>query len=97
MHPSCRCAVSPVLDPGSLDLSELDNTDSGDSGSLLHDDLTVDENIEFFGGVYGLSAERLAARRDYVIRMAGLQDKRDTMTRLLAGGWKQRLARAMPP
>jgi ABC-2 type transport system ATP-binding protein len=58
----------------------------------LYDDLTVDENIEFFGGVYGLSAERLAARRDYVIQMAGLQDKRDTMTRLLAGGWKQRLA-----
>ncbi len=58
----------------------------------LYDDLRVDENIEFFGGVYGLSEERLAERRDYVLQMAGLEDKRETLTRLLAGGWKQRLA-----
>lgn len=58
----------------------------------LYDDLTVDENIEFFGGVYGLSAQALAARRDYVLQMAGLQDKHGTLTRVLAGGWKQRLA-----
>src|SRR5258707_10863375 len=55
-------------------------------------DLRVDENIEFFGGVYGLSEESLAERRDYVLQMAGLEDKRETLTRLLAGGWKQRLA-----
>jgi ABC-2 type transport system ATP-binding protein len=58
----------------------------------LYDDLTVAENIEFFGGVYGVSQEKLIARRDYVLNMAGLEDKRDMMTRLLAGGWKQRLA-----
>ncbi len=58
----------------------------------LYDDLTVQENIEFFGGVYGVSPEKLPARRDYVLRMAGLEEKRTTMTRLLAGGWKQRLA-----
>ncbi len=58
----------------------------------LYDDLTVEENIEFFGGVYGVSAEKLPARRDYVLKMAGLEDKRKTMTRLLSGGWKQRLA-----
>src|SRR5580658_2385762 len=58
----------------------------------LYDDLTVSENIEFFGGVYGVSQEKLIARRDYVLNMAGLEDKRDMMTRLLAGGWKQRLA-----
>jgi ABC-2 type transport system ATP-binding protein len=58
----------------------------------LYDDLTVQENIEFFGGVYGVSNQKLAARRDYVLRMAGLEEKRTTMTRLLAGGWKQRLA-----
>jgi ABC-2 type transport system ATP-binding protein len=58
----------------------------------LYDDLTVQENIEFFGGVYGVSEEKLIERRDYVLKMAGLEDKRDTMTRLLAGGWKQRLA-----
>ena len=58
----------------------------------LYDDLTVEENIEFFSGVYGVPRERRAARRDYALRMAGLEEKRDSMTRLLAGGWKQRLA-----
>jgi ABC-2 type transport system ATP-binding protein len=58
----------------------------------LYDDLTVEENIEFFGGVYGVPPEKLRARRDYVLKMAGLEDKRTTMTRLLSGGWKQRLA-----
>jgi ABC-2 type transport system ATP-binding protein len=58
----------------------------------LYDDLMVEENIEFFGGVYGVSPEKLPARRDYVLKMAGLEDKRKMMTRLLSGGWKQRLA-----
>jgi ABC-2 type transport system ATP-binding protein len=58
----------------------------------LYDDLTVEENIEFFGGVYGVPQAQLKARRDYVLKMAGLEDKRKTMTNLLAGGWKQRLA-----
>ena len=58
----------------------------------LYDDLSVEENIEFFGGVYGLSPEALRTRRDYVLKMAGLEDKRSVKTRLLAGGWKQRLA-----
>jgi ABC-2 type transport system ATP-binding protein len=58
----------------------------------LYDDLSVEENIHFFGGIYGVTPDRLPARRDYVLEMAGLGDKRATMTRLLAGGWKQRLA-----
>jgi ABC-2 type transport system ATP-binding protein len=58
----------------------------------LYDDLTVEENIEFFGGVYGVTGRRLAERRDYVVKMAGLEDRRTSMTRLLSGGWKQRLA-----
>src|SRR5579862_5939145 len=49
----------------------------------LYDDLTVAENIEFFGGVYGVSAKDLPAREDYVLDMAGLKDKRNTATRLL--------------
>lgn len=58
----------------------------------LYDDLTVEENIEFFGGVYGVTPAKLAEREAYVLKMAGLEDKRKMMTKLLAGGWKQRLA-----
>lgn len=58
----------------------------------LYDDLTVEENIDFFSGIYGVPRDRREARKDYVLRMAGLTEKRSTMTHLLAGGWKQRLA-----
>jgi ABC-2 type transport system ATP-binding protein len=58
----------------------------------LYDDLTVEENLDFFGGVYGVPEGRKREREDFVLRMAGLEDRRTTMTRLLAGGWKQRLA-----
>lgn len=58
----------------------------------LYDDLTVEENIEFFGGIYGVSPSQLSARRDYALKMAGLEDRRSTMTHLLPGGLKQRLA-----
>ena len=58
----------------------------------LYDDMTVEENIEFFGGVYGLTRERLERRKQFVLRMSGLEERRTSMTHLLAGGWKQRLA-----
>jgi ABC-2 type transport system ATP-binding protein len=58
----------------------------------LYELLTVDQNIRFFGGVYGLDAARLAARRDFVLEMAGLCGREDTLARDLAGGWRQRLA-----
>jgi ABC-2 type transport system ATP-binding protein len=58
----------------------------------LYELLTVDQNISFFGGVYGLNAERLVARRKFVIEMAGLQGREHTLARDLAGGWRQRLA-----
>jgi len=58
----------------------------------LYDDLTVKENIEFFAGVYGVPPEKFPARLDFVLKMAELEDKQETLTRLLSGGWKQRLA-----
>ena len=58
----------------------------------LYDDLLVEENIEFFAGVYGITPEQYPSRRDYVLEMAGLTAQRSTPTRLLAGGFKQRLA-----
>jgi ABC-2 type transport system ATP-binding protein len=58
----------------------------------LYELLTVDQNIRFFGGVYGLSPARLEARRAFVIEMAGLRGRENTLARDLAGGWRQRLA-----
>jgi ABC-2 type transport system ATP-binding protein len=58
----------------------------------LYEALTVDQNIAFFGGVYGLTGDRLAARRDFVLEMAGLRGRERELTRSLAGGWRQRLA-----
>ena len=58
----------------------------------LYDDLTVEENIDFFSGLYGLSASSKRERKQWVLEMAGIADKRDVRTAYLAGGWKQRLA-----
>ena len=58
----------------------------------LYELLTVDQNIRFFGGIYGLSGERLETRRRFALDMAGLDGKENTLTRELAGGWRQRLA-----
>jgi ABC-2 type transport system ATP-binding protein len=58
----------------------------------LYELLTVDQNIRFFGGVYGLDPAKLAARRDFVLEMAGLRGREATLARDLSGGWRQRLA-----
>jgi ABC-2 type transport system ATP-binding protein len=58
----------------------------------LYEMLTVDQNIGFFGGIYGLSGERLARRREFVLEMAGLRGRETTLARDLSGGWRQRLA-----
>jgi ABC-2 type transport system ATP-binding protein len=58
----------------------------------LYERLTVDQNIEFFGGLYGLDRGRRAARRRYVIEMAGLEGREQARARDLAGGYRQRLA-----
>src|SRR5438093_4307536 len=58
----------------------------------LYEQLTVDQNIRFFGGIYGLDRRTLEARRRFVLDMAGLAGREDTRTADLAGGWRQRLA-----
>src|SRR5947208_14748579 len=58
----------------------------------LYERLTVDQNIRFFGGIYGLDRRTLEARRRFVLDMAGLAGREDTRTADLAGGWRQRLA-----
>jgi len=58
----------------------------------LYDELSVAENVDFFGGIYGLSGTRLQARKLDVLARVGLSDRADSATRLLPGGLKQRLA-----
>ena len=58
----------------------------------LYADLTVEENIQLFGGLYGVAGSHLTARRDWVLEMAGLTEHRRRTTGELSLGWKQRLA-----
>jgi ABC-2 type transport system ATP-binding protein len=58
----------------------------------LYEDLTVEENIDFYSGIYRLSADKKRERKEWVLRMAGLEEHRKTRTAFLSGGWKQRLA-----
>lgn len=58
----------------------------------LYNDLTVDENLNFYGGVYGVRGRKLKERKQYILQMAGLTGRERELTRNLSGGWKQRLA-----
>jgi ABC-2 type transport system ATP-binding protein len=58
----------------------------------LYELLTVDQNIRFYGGLYGLRGERLSARRGFALDIAGLRGRERDLARDLSGGWRQRLA-----
>jgi ABC-2 type transport system ATP-binding protein len=58
----------------------------------LYELLTVDENIAFYGGLYGLTGEAMARRRRFALDIGGLVGHEHDLTRDLAGGWRQRLA-----
>ncbi len=58
----------------------------------LYEDLTVSENIRFFGGAYGLPKRTVDSRLAWVLEMAGLKGREKSLTRTLSVGWKQRLA-----
>ncbi len=58
----------------------------------LYDDLSVEENIEFYSGIYRLSPKVQAERKVWVLAMAGLAGREKSLPRELSGGWKQRLA-----
>jgi ABC-2 type transport system ATP-binding protein len=58
----------------------------------LYDDLTVEENLKFFGRTYGLRGERLRERIQFVLKMADLIGREKTAGRELAGGFRQRMA-----
>jgi ABC-2 type transport system ATP-binding protein len=58
----------------------------------LYNNLSVVENLRFFGGIYGVPRADIAARLHFAVDMAGLAGREDALVATLAGGWKQRLA-----
>lgn len=58
----------------------------------LYEDLTVEENIDFYSGIYKVPEKEKKERKEWVIEMAGLTLHRKDLTKTLSGGWKQRLA-----
>lgn len=58
----------------------------------LYEDLTVEENINFFAGIYRLPKNLREERKAWVLEMAGLKERKNHLTQTLAAGWKQRLA-----
>ena len=58
----------------------------------LYNDLTVVENLNFFGRTYGVRGKRLRQRKEFVLEMANLSGRERELTGTLSGGWKQRLA-----
>ena len=58
----------------------------------LYEDLTVEENIDFYSGIYRIPKEDKKTRKDWVIKMSGLEEHRSSLTAILPGGWRQRLA-----
>jgi ABC-2 type transport system ATP-binding protein len=58
----------------------------------LYEELTVEENIDFYSGIYRIPQQKKQQRKEWVIEMAGLKDHRRARSSTLSGGWKQRLA-----
>jgi ABC-2 type transport system ATP-binding protein len=58
----------------------------------LYEDLTVEENLQFYAGIYGLSRRERRSRVPEEVERAGLSERRDQISGTLSGGWKQRLA-----
>ena len=58
----------------------------------LYEDLTVDENLQFFAGVYNVRGAQRKQRIEWALGMAGLKGRERALTKELAGGWRQRLA-----
>ncbi|PWB48704.1 MAG: multidrug ABC transporter ATP-binding protein [Candidatus Methylomirabilota bacterium] len=58
----------------------------------LYEDLTVEQNLDFYGGIYRIPKDKKPARKTWALQMAGLTGREKSLTRELAGGWRQRLA-----
>ncbi|HKW45683.1 MAG TPA: ABC transporter ATP-binding protein [Candidatus Eremiobacteraceae bacterium] len=94
--------VRPNSGSGTVAGFDIEREDDGVRRSIgyvsqsfsLYEELTVQQNLEFYGRAYGLDAERRALRKRAVVDLTGLARYEDTLARNLSGGWKQRLALA---
>ncbi len=94
--------VRPSAGSGSVDGCDVERESDGVRAAIgymsqqfsLYGDLTVRENLEFYGRAYGLDAARRASRARDVIALTGIGEYADRLARELSGGWKQRLALA---
>ncbi|HUJ23359.1 MAG TPA: ABC transporter ATP-binding protein, partial [Bryobacteraceae bacterium] len=57
-----------------------------------YDDLSIDENLNFFAGVYGVPEEEIEEKKRWVLEFSGLAGKQHLLIGSLPGGWKQRVA-----
>jgi ABC-2 type transport system ATP-binding protein len=58
----------------------------------LYEDLTVNENIRFYGGIYGLTDMQIKSKTDFMLQQLGLSDKANTLVKSLPLGWRQKLS-----
>jgi ABC-type multidrug transport system ATPase subunit len=94
--------VRPTSGGGTVAGFDIERDDDGVRRSIgyvsqsfaLYEELTVQQNLEFYGRAYGLDAQRRTKRKKAVIDLTGLERYADTLARHLSGGWKQRLALA---
>ncbi len=92
LKPSGGRAIVGGLDVASVPEQVRRNIGYMSQKFSLYDDLSVEENINFFSGIYSVPRALRRERKDHALRMAGLEERHDTITRTLSGGWKQRLA-----
>lgn len=93
-----------LLQPTSGDVSVLGYDISKDKEKLrsnigymsqkfsLYEELTVEENLDFYAGVYNLSRKKIAEKKKEILKMADLEGREHLIVSNLSGGWKQRLA-----
>ncbi len=58
----------------------------------LYEDLTIKENIRFYGGIYGLTDKQIKLKTDFMLEQLGLTDKATTLVKSLPLGWRQKLS-----
>ncbi|MHB1669827.1 MAG: ABC transporter ATP-binding protein [Thiomonas sp.] len=92
LTPSAGSATVAGFDVGSQSQAVREHIGYMSQKFSLYDDLTVRENLRFFGGIYHVPRHELPERMAFALSMAGLKGQDDALVATLAGGWKQRLA-----